>query len=86
MAKCYFIASFFRKWKTERKANRRGQGSDTPRVSDKREAGANPARSRHCEGEPPYENHWVLHLGRCKPAMSLSQETCLVPEPVTYGE
>jgi hypothetical protein len=55
-------------------------------VSDKREASENPARSRHCDGEPSYENHWVQHLGRCKPVVNLSQETCLVPEPVAYGD
>jgi len=66
------------------KGNSWGQGSDTPGASDTREAGAIPARSRHCDGEPPYENHWVLCPGRGKPAVNLSQETCPVPEPVTY--
>lgn len=43
----------------------------------KREAGLNPARSRHCEGEPAAIRHRGGNTGRRGEVWNLSQETCL---------
>jgi len=42
----------------------------------KREVGANPTRSRHCNGKLFYICHWRF-LGRLKTIMNLSQDTYL---------